>query len=128
MSAPAQAPLAERLICAAQGNQGREAAVWLLVSHGHWIEEIDRLGAYTVFGGDAPLVAWECLTSDRAVATASEWHVLKFARALAEGAPVDLTSLGRVDEVNVLSVLHAMAWAARGEEWAASLHLIPNSP
>lgn len=127
MSAPSDAPLGERLIGAALGNPEQEAAAWLLVSHGHWIEEIERLGAYTVFGPGSPAVSWESLTRDRAVATASEWFVLSTARALAEGTPVDIALLACLDEVNVCRVLHAMAWATRGEDWAAGLGLLPNS-
>ncbi|MFJ9771160.1 hypothetical protein ACIRVF_07945 [Kitasatospora sp. NPDC101157] len=122
--------LAERLARTAAGTWGEEAAIWLLTEHGHWIEELDRLGLIgeqpMAGGGTATLIRWRQFTEDlRPVGTGSEIQVLNIARAPAwPDAATTFRSLASLDETNRRLVLHAIAWAAGGQGWAKSLRLL----
>ncbi|WP_333745585.1 hypothetical protein [Streptomyces sp. IBSBF 2950] len=120
--------LAQQLTNAAQGSPNREAAVWLLAEHGHWLPELQRAGLITArqvpdqadlnWGG----TAWH---TAELIGTASEFQVLGIARALVHpDLQTGLNDLTRLDEDNRRLVLHALAWASGGRAWAKSLRLL----
>ncbi|MCF1592474.1 MULTISPECIES: hypothetical protein [Streptomyces] len=121
--------LAQQLAATAHPNTREEAAVWLLAESGHWLEELDRMGLISrdTDSGQAR-VDWPGTSSQRyqLIGTDAEFQILTIARALA--APelgADFPHLSKLDADNRLLVLHAIAWASAGREWAKSLRLLP---
>lgn len=119
--------LAHQLATTVSGSPGEEAAVWLLAEHGHWLPELKRVGLIM----DSPdqekaRVNWPGTFSarDDLIGTASEHQVLDVARALAHPDFKVGLSPALLDEENRLAVLHAIAWATGGREWAKSLKLL----
>ena len=123
--------LADRLAATAAGTWGEEAAVWLLAEHAHWLPELERCELIDTvpWGGTgemATIVNWERVnvTTSKLVGTQSEWRVLRIAGALGGAQPTQMYDLTSLDEDNRRLVLHAVAWAAGGRDWAKSLGLL----
>jgi hypothetical protein len=121
------ADLAQRLARTAAGTWGEEAAIWLLTQHGHWIDELDRLGLIRDLSDDGwAVISWNQFNDEsrRPVGTGSEIQVLNIARALAwSDAATPFRNLASLDQQNKRLVLHAIAWATGGRDWADTLCL-----
>ncbi|MEU6318067.1 hypothetical protein [Streptomyces sp. NPDC047009] len=124
--------LAARLGERAAGSWQEEAAVWLLASHGHWLPELERTHLVVAEGDGFSRIAWRqaaaaCLNAGNGplIASLSEWQVLRLACVLTGRHVLSLADLSLLDEPNRRLALHAMAWAAGGRAWAASLGLLP---
>ncbi|MFK0106471.1 hypothetical protein [Streptomyces sp. NPDC091217] len=124
--------LCARLGERAAGSWQEEAAVWLLVTHGHWLPELQRTHLiYTDADGESHISWWNvaaaCLNAGdgQLAGTAEAWQVLRLACVLTGSHVLSLAYLYTLDEQNKRLALHAMAWAAGGHEWAAGLGLLP---
>jgi hypothetical protein len=127
MSTTPEPTLAERLAATASGNWNLEAAVWLLTEHGHWLPELHRRGLIdtgTEYPGYAEIHWRRSATTRGLVGTDSELQVLDVARALAIRGSAFLDNLTSLDEANKRLMLHAVAWAAGGQDWAKTLGLL----
>ncbi|MEU4095523.1 hypothetical protein [Streptomyces sp. NPDC026673] len=127
--------LATRLGERAAGSWQEEAAVWLLGSHGHWLPELERTQLVIADADGQSRIAWRqvaaaCLSAGDGplIGTLSEWQVLRLACVLTGRHALSLANLSALDEPNKRLALHAMAWAAGGRAWAASLGLLPPAP
>jgi hypothetical protein len=124
--------LADRLAATAAGTWGEEAAVWLLTQHRHWLDALDRAGLIRTdpeYPGWAE-INWSLAASavltrgdGSMVGTPSEWQVLAVACSLTGRHALGWSDLASLDEHNRRLVLHAIAWAAGGRDWAGSLGL-----
>jgi hypothetical protein len=121
--------LAARLAETAAGTWGAEAAIWLLDAHDHWLPELERCGYIAkVTAGRNTIIRFRAIDPDRAslIGNRAEWQILRVASDLA-GQPIDgwfADALHTLDEPNRRLVLHAIAWAAGGRDWADSLGLL----
>jgi len=121
--------LAQRLADTAAGTWGEEAAIWLLDMHDHWIPELERCGYIAkVNAGRNTIIRFRAIDTERTelIGTRSEWQVLRVAADLA-GTPIDdwfAQHLTALDERNRRLVLHAVAWAAGGRDYADQLGLL----
>lgn len=125
---PPDEPTLGQLLAEDAHSWGETAAVWLLDTHGHWLPELERTGLITELPEAGVRVRWIAIHTHlgKLIGTTSELQVLAVARALAShGAHTTLGELTSLDEVNRRLVLHAVAWAAGGEDWATSLNLLP---
>ncbi|MEU6424061.1 hypothetical protein [Streptomyces spiralis] len=116
----------------AAGSWQEEAAVWLLATHGHWLPELQRARLIVDDGEGSSRVAWRlvasaCLNAGDGTlsGTVEAWQVLRLACVLTGRHVLSLGNLYTLDEHNMRLALHAMAWAAGGHAWAASLGLLP---
>ncbi len=108
---------------------GEHAAVWLLAAHGHWLPELAR--CELIGDADGYRIQWAAIDGKLAqlIGTLSELQVLALARALAVPArAATLSDLTSLDEDNRRLVVHAVAWAAGGEQWALGLRVLPPEP
>lgn len=122
---PDEPTLADLLAETAEGTWGKEAAVWLLNQHGHWIDELDRHGLIETDDEYAEILWKRIATRSTLIGTDSERQVLDIARALAASGSTFLQDLTSLDEQNRRLVLHAIAWAMGGRDWARTLSLMP---
>jgi hypothetical protein len=122
------ADLATRLADTAAGTWGEEAAIWLLVQHGHWLPELERCGhirQVPANGWTATIIDGYVGDDSYLIGTPSEGQVLDIAMALYRGeTQTSLSRLTSLDEQNKRLVLYALAWAAGGRDWANSLRFI----
>nr|WTB35222.1 hypothetical protein OG781_42335 [Streptomyces sp. NBC_00830] len=123
--------LAARLAERAAGAWQEEAAVWLLATHGHWLEELQRTELIHDDTDGRSRIAWRqvastCLSAGDGpiVGTPSEWQVLRLACLLTGRHALSLANLSLLDETNKRLALHAVAWASGGRAWADSLALL----
>ncbi|MEV8544564.1 hypothetical protein [Streptomyces sp. NPDC051572] len=119
--------LAHQLATTVTGTPREEAAVWLLIEHGHWLPELGRVGLISVTTDpDRARIDWARTATDVGdlVGTVGEHLVLRVARSLARPEHQTDLNLSHLDESNRLLVLHAFAWAASGRAWAKSLGLL----
>ncbi|MGW1801682.1 hypothetical protein ACWCQN_38640 [Streptomyces sp. NPDC001984] len=123
--------LSARLGECAAGSWQEEAAVWLLASHGHWLEELQRTQLVIADADGCSRIAWRQVTSaclsvgdGPLIGTRSEWQVLRLACVLTGRHALSLADLDSLDETNKRLALHAVAWAAGGRAWADSLALL----
>ncbi|MFE2578837.1 hypothetical protein [Streptomyces sp. NPDC059378] len=124
--------LCARLGECAAGSWQEEAAVWLLATHGYWLSELERTGLIIDDESSQARIAWRhvaaaCLNAGDGplTATADQWQVLRLACMLTGRHVLSLANLTILDEPSRRLALHAMAWAAGGHAWAASLSLLP---
>jgi hypothetical protein len=131
------APLAERLASDAEGDWGAEAAIWLLTQHGHWLPELERASLLIRMSPNsdtwvridwARVAAEVLLRHEGLIGTASEWQILAAASSLTGRHALSWADLPSLDDRNKRLVLHAVAWAAGGREWAESLGLLGDKP
>ncbi|MFF4504860.1 hypothetical protein [Streptomyces sp. NPDC001401] len=124
--------LCARLGERAAGSWQEEAAVWLLATHGYWLPELERTSLIVDDGDGQSRIAWRqvasaCLSAGdgQLIGTLSQWQVLRLACVLTGRHALSLANLDSLDEPNRRLALHAIAWAAGGHAWAASLGLLP---
>ncbi|MFI5799093.1 hypothetical protein [Streptomyces sp. NPDC051677] len=124
--------LCTRLGERAAGSWHEEAAVWLLATHGHWLPELESTQLVVDDGDGQARIAWRqvasaCLSAGDGplIGTVAEWQILRLACVLTGRHALSLANLDSLDETNRRLALHAMAWAAGGHAWAASLGLLP---
>lgn len=119
------------------GDKRESAAVWLLTEHGHWLEELDRVGLIHTEADNPnyacvlwPQTATQCLLGpdSKLVGTPSEWQVLRIACMVTGRHALGMADLSSLDETNVRLVLLAIGSAARGQEWALRLFTPPTNP
>jgi hypothetical protein len=126
--------LYERLMAAADGDWGQEAAVDLLHRHGRWLQTLDGNGyiEHDPEFEDYASIDWDTVAralNDTGsldtialsilVGSGSERQVLAAAASLGGGEPVRLRSgFGSLDHVNRRIVLHAIAHAMAGRTYA----------
>ena len=127
--------LIDRLTNTAAGDWQREAPVWLLAEHGHWLPQLDQK-RLILHDTDEPYsrIRWQQVaaqarrTTLTLIGSGSEWQVLEIACALAGMPGMSWRSLASLDETNRRLVLHATAWAGGGRAWADRQFTPPNSP
>lgn len=120
--------LVAHLNTAAEGLDEQEAAIWLLAEHGRWLPRLDQqqlilrdpVGPYARIKWNRISQQWRNGES-KLTGTDIELQVLHIARAIATRAPTPLDGLGGLSETDTRLVLHAIAWAAKGQAWADAL-------
>ncbi|MEU3342248.1 hypothetical protein [Streptomyces sp. NPDC006668] len=124
--------LCARLGERAAGSWQEEAAVWLLATHGHWLPELQRTRLIDTDADGESRISWRnvaiaCLNAGdgQLTGTVEAWQILRLACVLTGRHVLSLANLFVLDEQNKRLALHAMAWAAGGRVWAASLGLLP---
>jgi hypothetical protein len=124
--------LAAVLRAHAEGLYCLQAAVGLLIGHGHWLCREDFVGRFvqlmpdTDSGAGLGMVRWRAavraLDAGRLSCSDSEGYLLRIAASIAEGVVVDLREcLSTLDGVNVGLVARAVLAAGGDHEAAAGV-------
>jgi hypothetical protein len=114
------------LLRAALGDYSDEAAILLLITSGHWLPQLQRIGLITLDGnvdgeGLWAHIAWPDLDGALRIGTitgsSSERWLLQAAASIADGHPLDLGDLAAgLDRHALTLVLAAIAHAAGSHE------------